>query len=156
MFRIESKVDTKSPEFQQNKAELQRLVAEYKEILKKTKLGGPEKDRIRHKERKKLLVRERLELLFDKNTPFLELSPLAAYDMYDNEAPAAGMVTGVGVVHGREVLVVANDATVKGGTYFPITIKKHVRAQEVAMENRLPGVYLVHSGGISLPYHAGT
>jgi len=156
MFRIESKIDTKSVEFQQNKTELQRLVTEYKEVLKKVKLGGPEKDRIRHKERKKLLVRERLELLFDKNTPFLELSPLAAYNLYDNEAPGAGMVTGIGVVHGREVLVVANDATVKGGTYFPITIKKHVRAQEVAMENRLPCIYLVDSGGIFLPYQSGT
>jgi acetyl-CoA carboxylase carboxyltransferase component len=156
MFRIESKIDTKSAEFQQNKAEMQRLVSEYKEILKRIELGGAEKDRKRHHERGKLLVRERLDLLFDKNTPFLELSPLAAYDMYDNEAPAAGMVTGVGVVNGREVLVVANDATVKGGTYFPITIKKHVRAQEVAMENRLPCIYLVDSGGIFLPYQSGT
>lgn len=156
MFRIESKTDTKSSEFQQNKAEMQRLVSQYKETLKNIKLGGPEKDRNRHHERGKLLVRERLELLFDKNTPFLELSPLAAYDMYDNGAPGAGMVTGVGVVHGREVLVVANDATVKGGTYFPMTIKKHVRAQEVAMENKLPCIYLVDSGGIFLPYQSGT
>jgi acetyl-CoA carboxylase carboxyltransferase component len=156
MFRIESKVDTKSAEFQKNKAEMQRLVEEYKERLEKIKLGGPEKDRKRHHDRGKLLVRERLDLLFDRNTPFLELSPLAAYDMYDNGAPAAGMVTGIGVVHGREVLVVANDATVKGGTYFPITIKKHVRAQEVAMENRLPCIYLVDSGGIFLPYQSGT
>lgn len=156
MFRIESKVDPKSSEFQQNKAEMQRLIAEYKERLKKIKLGGPEKLRKRHHERGKLLVRERLDLLFDRDTPFLELSPLAAYDMYDGGAPAAGVVTGVGVVHGREVLVVANDATVKGGTYFPITIKKHVRAQEVAMENRLPCLYLVDSGGIFLPYQSGT
>ena len=156
MFRIESKIDTKSSEFQQNKAEMQRLVAEYQERLKKIKLGGPEKLRKRHHERGKLRVRERLDLLFDSNTPFIELSPLAAYDMYDGGAPAAGVVTGVGVVHGREVLVVANDATVKGGTYFPITIKKHVRAQEVAMENRLPCLYLVDSGGIFLPYQSGT
>jgi acetyl-CoA carboxylase carboxyltransferase component len=135
---------------------MQRLVSEYKEIFKNIRLGGPEKDRKRHHERGKLLVRERLELLFDKNTPFLELSPLAAYNMYENEAPGAGMVTGVGVVHGREVLVVANDATVKGGTYFPMTIKKHLRAQEVAMENRLPCIYLVDSGGIFLPYQSGT
>jgi acetyl-CoA carboxylase carboxyltransferase component len=156
MFRIESKIDTKSSEFQQNKAEMKRVVTEYKEILKKIELGGPEKDRKRHHDRGKLLVRERLELLFDRNTPFLELSPLAAYNMYENEAPGAGMVTGVGVVHGREVLVVANDATVKGGTYFPMTIKKHVRAQEVAMENKLPCIYLVDSGGIFLPYQSGT
>ncbi len=156
MFRIETKIDTKSSEFQQNKAEMQRLVAEYQERLNKIKLGGPEKLRKRHHERGKLLVRERLDLLFDNNTPFMELSPLAAYDMYDGGAPAAGVVTGVGVVNGREVLVVANDATVKGGTYFPITIKKHVRAQEVAMENRLPCLYLVDSGGIFLPYQSGT
>jgi acetyl-CoA carboxylase carboxyltransferase component len=103
-----------------------------------------------------MVVRDRLKKLFDKNTPFLELSTLAAYNMYENEAPAASMVTGIGVVHGREVLVVANDATVKGGTYFPMTIKKHIRAQEIAMENRLPCVYLVDSGGIFLPYQSGT
>jgi acetyl-CoA carboxylase carboxyltransferase component len=118
--------------------------------------GGPPKYRERHQSRKKLLVRERLEKLFDRNTPFLELNALAAYDMYDNQAPGAGMVTGVGVVHGREVLVIANDATVKGGTYFPMTIKKHIRAQEVALENRLPCIYLVDSGGIFLPHQAGT
>lgn len=156
MFRLETKVDTHSPEFKENYQYHQNLVAEYKERLSEVQKGGPEKYRELHKARKKLLVRERLEKLFDPNTPFLELSPLAAYNMYDNEAPAAGMVTGIGVVHGREVLVVANDATVKGGTYFPMTIKKHVRAQEVAMENRLPCVYLVDSGGIFLPHQAGT
>ncbi|MGQ9470153.1 MAG: carboxyl transferase domain-containing protein [Candidatus Aminicenantales bacterium] len=156
MFRIESKVDTKSREYQENYAHFKQLVGEYKEILKKVKQGGPAHYKELHKKRGKLLVRERLERLFDKNTAFLELSPLAAYNMYDNEAPGAGIITGVGVVHGREVLVVANDATVKGGTYFPMTIKKHIRAQEVAMENRLPCVYLVDSGGIFLPYQAGT
>ena len=156
MFRIESKVDTKSPEYKDNSEQMQRVVAEYKDRLAKVQLGGPEKYRELHKSRKKLLVRERLEKLFDPNTPFLELSPLAAFDMYDNEAPAASMVTGIGVVHGREVLVVANDATVKGGTYYPMTIKKHVRAQEVAMENRLPCIYLVDSGGIFLPHQTGT
>ncbi len=156
MFRIESKVDTKSPEYKANSEQMQRVVTEYKDRLSKVKLGGPEKYRELHKSRKKLLVRDRLEKLFDPNTPFLELSPLAAFDMYDNEAPAASMVTGIGVVHGREVLVVANDATVKGGTYFPMTIKKHVRAQEVALENRLPCIYLVDSGGIFLPHQSGT
>lgn len=156
MFRLESKVDTRSREYQENYAHFKHLVAEYKEILKKVKQGGPAHYKELHKKRGKLLVRERLERLFDKNTAFLELSPLAAYNMYDNEAPGAGIITGVGVVHGREVLVVANDATVKGGTYFPMTIKKHIRAQEVAMENRLPCVYLVDSGGIFLPYQAGT
>jgi len=156
MYRIETKIDTKSPEFRENKRALQDLVAEFKARLQEFKKGGPPKAHELHKSRGKLTVRERLDLLFDRNTPFLELSTLAAYDMYDNEAPAAGMVTGVGVIHGREVLIVANDATVKGGTYFPMTIKKHVRAQEVAMENRLPCIYLVDSGGIFLPYQSGT
>jgi len=156
MFRLESKVDTKSQEYRENYEHFKRLVAEYKSILKEVQQGGPPHYRELHKKRGKLLVRERLERLFDKNTPFLELSPLAAYNMYDNEAPGAGIITGIGVVHGREVMVVANDATVKGGTYFPMTIKKHVRAQEIAMENRLPCVYLVDSGGIFLPYQAGT
>ena len=156
MYRIETKIDTKRPEFQENKRVMLDLVAEFKERLKEVKKGGPAKARELHKSRGKLTVRERLDLLFDRNTPFLELSPLAAFNMYENGAPAAGIITGVGVIHGREVLVVANDATVKGGTYFPITIKKHVRAQEVAMENRLPCIYLVDSGGIFLPYQSGT
>lgn len=156
MYRIETKVDTSSPEFKANRESLQKAVTVLRERLSRIKEGGPEKARVRHTDRGKMLARERLDKLFDKNTPFLELSPLAAWDMYDNEAPSAGMITGVGVVHGREVLVVANDATVKGGTYFPMTIKKHVRAQEVAMENRLPCVYLVDSGGIFLPHQSGT
>ncbi|MBN2565125.1 MAG: methylcrotonoyl-CoA carboxylase [Candidatus Eisenbacteria bacterium] len=156
MYRIESRIDTKSPEFQENRTRTLELVDEFRERLETASLGGPESQRTRHQQRGKLLVRERLEKLFDPMSPFVELSPLAAYNMYDNAAPGAGMVTGVGRVHGREVLVVANDATVKGGTYFPMTIKKHVRAQEVAMENRLPCVYLVDSGGIFLPHQAGT
>lgn len=156
MFRLESKIDTRSPEFRENFETNKKLVEEYKSRLKEIQKGGPPRYRELHKSRGKLLVRERLEKLFDKNTPFMELSPLAAYDMYENEAPAASMVTGIGVIHGREVLVVANDATVKGGTYFPMTIKKHIRAQEVALENRLPCIYLVDSGGIFLPHQAGT
>jgi acetyl-CoA carboxylase carboxyltransferase component len=156
MFRIESKVDAQDPEYRANAESMTRVVAEYRERLAKVREGGPPKSRELHKSRKKLLVRERLEKLFDRNTPFLELSALAANGMYDDEAPAAGMVTGVGVVHSREVLVVANDATVKGGTYFPMTIKKHLRAQEVALENRLPCIYLVDSGGIFLPHQSGT
>jgi len=156
MFRLKSQIDTKSEEFRRNYEHMKQLVATYKERLARVQAGGPPKYRELHKSRGKLLVRERLEKLFDRNTPFLELSPLAAYDMYDNQAPGAGLVTGIGVVHGREVLVVANDATVKGGTYFPMTIKKHVRAQEVALENRLPCIYLVDSGGIFLPHQAGT
>jgi acetyl-CoA carboxylase carboxyltransferase component len=156
MYRIESKIDTKSKEFQENQAAMEQTVSLLKERVELIKQGGPPKAREIHASRGKMLVRDRLKKLFDKNTPFLELSPLAAYDMYDNEAPAASMVTGIGVVHGREVLIVANDATVKGGTYFPMTIKKHIRAQEIAMENRLPCVYLVDSGGIFLPHQAGT
>jgi acetyl-CoA carboxylase carboxyltransferase component len=156
MFRIESKVDTRSPDYLRNFEGMSRVVAEYKARLGAAREGGPAKSRELHKSRGKLLVRERLERLFDPRTPFLELSPLAANGQYDDEAPGAGLVTGIGVIHGREVLVVANDATVKGGTYFPMTIKKHVRAQEVALENRLPCVYLVDSGGIFLPHQSGT
>jgi len=156
MFRLESKIDTGSLEYKENFEAMQRVVDEYKEILAKIKEGGSVKDRERHKARGKLLPRERLNLLFDKNTPFLEFSHLAAYKIYEEEPPSAGIITGVGVVHGREVLIVANDATVKGGTYFPTTIKKHVRAQEIAEQNRLPCIYLVDSGGIFLPYQSGT
>jgi len=156
MFKIESKVDPQSPEYKANVDHMKTVVADFRERLAKAKEGGPLKYRELHKSRKKLLVRERLDRLFDRNTPFLELSALAANGMYDDEAPGASMVTGIGVVHGREVLIVANDATVKGGTYFPMTIKKHIRAQEVAMENRLPCIYLVDSGGIFLPHQSGT
>lgn len=156
MFRIESKVDTASAGFKENRSRMKKAVAEFEENLANIQKGGPEKYRELHKKRGKMLVRERLEKLFDRNTPFLELNALAAYDMYENQAPGASMVTGVGIVRGREVLVIANDATVKGGTYFPMTIKKHIRAQEVALENRLPCIYLVDSGGIFLPHQAGT
>lgn len=151
MYRIESKVDTNSEEFKKNKHEFTKILDEYREILKKVKHGAPEKAVARHKERDKLLARERIDLLVDPNTPFLELSPLAAYGEYDNQFPSAGIITGVGVVHGRETLIIANDATIKGGTYIKETIKKHVRAQQVAIENRLPCVYMVDSGGIFLP-----
>lgn len=156
MYRIESKIDTKAPEYRQNYEDNKRLLEELRGRLEKVRQGGPPQAVERHKARGKMTVRERLAKLFDDNTPFVELSPLAAYDMYENEAPAAGMVTGIGVVHGREVVVVANDATVKGGTYFPITIKKHVRAQEVARKHYLPCIYLVDSGGIFLPEQSGT
>lgn len=156
MYRLESKIDTQSDEFKENFKRMKAILEEYKEKLAVVQKGGPEKYRKLHKSRKKLLVRERLEKLFDRNTPFIEFTPLAAYDIYENEAPSAGVITGIGVVRGREVLVVANDATVKGGTYFPMTIKKHVRAQEVALKNRLPCIYLVDSGGIFLPRQSGT
>ncbi len=156
MYRIESKIDTTSAEFKANSEHNQQLVRELKERVAQVQKGGPAYAHATHAKRGKLFVRERLQRLFDANTPFLEFSPLAAWNQYNNEAPAAGMVTGVGIIHGKEILVVAHDATVKGGTYFPMTIKKHVRAQEIAMENRLPCVYLVDSGGIFLPYQSET
>ncbi|MBL7138714.1 MAG: methylcrotonoyl-CoA carboxylase [Bacteroidales bacterium] len=154
MFRIQSKIDTSSPEFQKQKEEYLKILTTYKERLASTTRGGPEIAVKRHKERGKLLARERIDLLVDKNTPFIELSPMAAYNLYNNEFPSAGVVTGIGVIHEKEVMIVANDATVKGGSYTKETIKKHVRAQEIAMENRLPCVYLVDSGGVFLPEQA--
>ncbi|MGH3934674.1 MAG: carboxyl transferase domain-containing protein [Pseudonocardiaceae bacterium] len=127
------------------------MVAELRDRLAKARLGGPPKARQRHVERGKLLPRDRIDSLVDPSSPFLELSPLAATGMYGDEAPAAGIITGVGRVAGRECVIVANDATVKGGTYYPITVKKHLRAQEVALHNRLPCLYLVDSGGAYLP-----
>jgi len=126
-------------------------VAELRERLAAARQGGGPRYVQRHREQGKLPVRERIDRLLDPGSPFLELSPLAAWDLYDNEAPGAGIVTGIGRVSGREVVVVANDATVKGGTYFPLTVKKHVRAQDVALQNHLPCVYLVDSGGAFLP-----
>ena len=151
MFRIQSKIDTSSPEFQKQKEEYLAILKTFKERLALATKGGSEKAVLRHKKRGKLLPRERINLLVDKNTPFIELSALAAYGLYNNEFPSAGIVTGIGVIHGKEVMIIANDATVKGGSYTTETIKKHVRAQEIAMENRLPCVYLVDSGGVFLP-----
>jgi acetyl-CoA carboxylase carboxyltransferase component len=156
MYRIESKVDTKSETYKDNYAKNKAQHLEFKERLEQVKLGGPEKSRKRHVERGKLLPRERLAKVLDRNTPFLELSALAAYDMYDNQAPSAGIITGVGVVHGRECMLIVNDATVKGGTYFPMTVLKHSRAQFIAETNYLPCISLVDSGGIFLPLQAGT
>lgn len=156
MYRLESKINTNSSEFKANQTHHRKLVEELKNKLESVKKGGPEHAYKRHTSRGKLFVRERIKLLFDPNTPFLELSPLASYGMYENQAPGAGIVTGIGLIHGREVVVVAHDATVKGGTYFPMTIKKHVRAQEIALQNHLPCVYLVDSGGIFLPYQSET
>src|SRR6184192_205103 len=127
------------------------LVEDLRKRLAAARLGGPEKARVRHVERGKLLPRDRVDTLLDPGSPFLELSPLAANGLYDDEAPSAGIITGVGRVSGRECVVVANDATVKGGTYYPMTVKKHLRAQEVALHNNLPCVYLVDSGGAFLP-----
>ena len=132
-------------------SDLEELVADLRERLARARLGGSEAARTKHTDRGKLLVRERVDRLLDPGSPFLELSPLAATGMYDDAVPAAGVVTGIGRVSGRECVVVANDATVKGGTYYPMTVKKHLRAQQVAADNRLPCVYLVDSGGAFLP-----
>jgi 3-methylcrotonyl-CoA carboxylase beta subunit/propionyl-CoA carboxylase len=151
---IVSQVRTDSDEYRSNRERMLALVAELGARHDQVRQGGGEKYMARHREQGKLPVRERLAQLFDARTPVLELSPLAAWDLYDNEAPAAGLVTAIGRVGGREVMVVANDATVKGGTYLPMTVKKHLRAQQIALENRLPCIYLVDSGGAFLPLQA--
>jgi acetyl-CoA carboxylase carboxyltransferase component len=147
-------VDTGSAEFAENRRHFEGLVAEMRERLAVARGGGGPRYLARHREQGKLPVRERLERLLDPASPFLELSPLAAWGMYEGDAPAAGLVTGIGRVSSREVMIVANDASVKGGTYFPITVKKHLRAQEIALQNRLPCLYLVDSGGAFLPLQA--
>ncbi len=154
MVTLETHISPTDPTFQSNRDRMQQLIAELRDRVAHARGGGGPKYLERHRALGKLPVRERIARLIDRGSPFLELSPLAAYDMYDNEAPGAGIVTGVGRVGGREVLIVANDATVKGGTYFPITVKKHVRAQEIALQNRLPCIYLVDSGGAYLPLQA--
>src|SRR5580765_2191736 len=154
MDRLDSNVDPSSDEFRRNNERMAALVAELRERQARVREGGGEKYVERHREQGKLPVRDRIDRLLDAGSPFLELSPLAAHDMYDGDAPGAGLVTGIGRVSGRDVMVVANDATVKGGTYFPITVKKHVRAQDIALQNRLPCVYLVDSGGAFLPLQA--
>ncbi len=154
MVPLESHVDTSDPTFKANRRRMEHLVAELRERLAGAREGGGAKYLQRHRDQGKLPVRERIERLLDGGSPFLELSPLAAHGMYDDEVPAAGLVTGIGRVAGREVMIVANDATVKGGTYLPITVKKHLRAQEIALQNRLSCVYLVDSGGAFLPLQA--
>jgi 3-methylcrotonyl-CoA carboxylase beta subunit/propionyl-CoA carboxylase len=154
MDRLETHIDTASEQFKTNYSRMTALVAEYRERLAVVRQGGGAKYIQRHREQGKLPVRERIEKLLDAQSSFLELSALAGWGMYDDEAPAAGVVTGIGRVSGREVVVVANDATVKGGTYYPVTVKKHIRAQEIALQNHLPCVYLVDSGGAFLPLQA--
>jgi len=151
MTALDTAIDPGSSEFADNAAALAAAVADLKREMARIALGGGDKARAKHTERGKLLPRERVLTLLDPGSPFLELSMLAAHGMYDDQAPAAGLITGIGRIDGREVLVVANDATVKGGTYFPVTVKKHLRAQEIALENRLPCIYLVDSGGAFLP-----
>jgi acetyl-CoA carboxylase carboxyltransferase component len=154
MDRLHSHIDTASAEFRANRERMQSLVDQYRARLDQVRQGGGPKYLARHREQGKMPVRERIEGLIDPRSAFLELSPLAAWDMYDGEAPSAGVITGIGRVSGRDVLIVANDATVKGGTYYPLTVKKHLRAQEVALHNHLPCVYLVDSGGAFLPMQA--
>ncbi|WP_028924563.1 carboxyl transferase domain-containing protein [Pseudonocardia acaciae] len=148
---LTSAVDPAGAEFERNAASHRKLVGELRDRLATARLGGPERARERHTARGKLLPRERVDALVDPSSPFLELSALAANGMYDDAAPGAGIITGIGRVAGRECVIVANDATVKGGTYYPMTVKKHLRAQEVALHNHLPCVYLVDSGGAFLP-----
>lgn len=154
MFKLESKIDTNSAEFKANKKAFLKLLNEYKKIHKKVTRGGSESAIEKHKSRGKLLARERIDKLIDPNTPFLELSSLAAYGIFEDGHPSAGVVTGIGIIQGRETIIIANDATVKGGTYIKETIKKHLRAQEIAIENNLPCVYMVDSGGVFLPEQA--
>ncbi len=151
MSKLRTFVDSESDGYKENAEAYKELLEELRDRTEEARRGGGEKARKRHEERGKLPVRDRIDLLLDPNTAFLELSPLAAFEMYDGQVPAAGMITGIGRVSGREVVIVANDATVKGGTYYPMTVKKHLRAQEIAEQNHLPCIYLVDSGGAFLP-----
>jgi 3-methylcrotonyl-CoA carboxylase beta subunit/propionyl-CoA carboxylase len=151
MENLSSSINTFSTEFKQNASHHRALADELKGRIALVHEGGGEKYRKRQESQGKLFVRERIERLLDPGSPFLELSSLAAYDLYNGGAPGAGIVTGIGRVSDREVLIVANDATVKGGSYFPMTVKKHLRAQQIAEENHLPCLYLVDSGGAFLP-----
>lgn len=148
---IESGIKTSSKEYKENFTHYEKLAKDLKEHIAVVAKGGGEEKIKLHKSRNKMLARERIEILLDPDTPFMEFNPLAAHNMFNNKAPGAGIVTGIGIIHGGEVVIVANDATVSGGTYYPITVKKHLRAQEIAMENNLPCIYLVDSGGAFLP-----
>ncbi len=153
-MRLTSQIDPRSDAFRRNHDLNSRLAEDLKDRVATAGLGGPEPTRQRHVGRGKLLPRDRVERLLDAGSPFLEIGQLAANGLYGDEAPGAGLIAGVGRVSGREVMIVANDATVKGGAYFPLTVKKHLRAQEIALQNRLPCVYLVDSGGANLPHQA--
>ena len=151
MTVIKSQLNTRSDEFRANAAAMRALVDDLREKTAEVSLGGTAEHRKKHVARGKLLARDRIDALLDAGTPFLELSPMAGWGMYNNEVASGGVVTGIGRVQGVECMIIANDATVKGGSYFPITVKKHLRAQEIAAQNRLPCVYLVDSGGANLP-----
>ena len=154
MPKLATAVDPKSATFARNAEVNRTLAATLHQRVAEAALGGPATIRERHASRGKLLPRQRVERLLDLGSPFLEIGQLAAFDLYDGEAPGAGVICGIGRVSGREVMIIANDATVKGGAYFPMTVKKHLRAQEIALQNRLPCVYLVDSGGANLPFQA--
>ena len=156
MFRIKSSISTRSQEFLERYNHNKKLLEKLEEALKEVEKGGPKEAYEKLKKRNKLPVRERIKLLIDKDSKFYEIMPLAAYNMYNNEVPAAGLITGIGYVHKREVMIIANDPTVKGGTYFPETVKKHIRAQEIALKAHIPVIYLVDSGGIFLPLQSQT
>jgi 3-methylcrotonyl-CoA carboxylase beta subunit len=151
MTILDSKLNSRSDDFKANAAAMQAVVDDLRAHVERLALGGGDDARKKHTARGKLLPRDRVQMLLDPGTPFLEFSQMAAYNMYDNAAPAAGIITGIGRVAGRECVIVCNDATVKGGTYYPITVKKHLRAQEIAEQNNLPCIYLVDSGGANLP-----
>lgn len=150
-MKLESKLSPRSEEFKANEAAMQSVVDDLKNKIEKIMLGGGDEARKKHLARGKLLPRDRVQMLLDPGTPFLEFSQLAAYAMYNDDAPCAGVITGIGRISGQECVIVCNDATVKGGTYYPLTVKKHIRAQEIAEQNNLPCVYLVDSGGANLP-----
>ncbi len=155
MAVIKSAIDKRSDAFRRNEEALRAQVADLRDRVAAIREGGGAGAREKHLARGKLLPRDRIRSLLDPGSPFLELSQLAAYGMYGGDVPAAGIITGIGRIAGRECVVVVNDATVKGGTYFPVTVKKHLRAQEIARQNRLPCLYLVDSGGANLPSAAG-
>jgi 3-methylcrotonyl-CoA carboxylase beta subunit len=151
MTVLRSAIDSHSPDFARNAQAMKGLVQDLRKKLDAAMQGGSEDARAKHTARGKLLARDRVDLLIDPGAPFLELSALAAYGLYGGDVHSASLVTGIGRVSGRECMIIANDATIKGGTYYPMTVKKHVRAQEIARENHLPCIYLVDSGGAFLP-----
>ncbi|HND02100.1 MAG TPA: carboxyl transferase domain-containing protein, partial [Nitrospira sp.] len=151
---LDTSIRRDSDEFRRNQAHYEGLMADLQKHLEMVWAGGSREAIALHKQRGKLTARERISSLLDPGSPWLELSPLAAFGLYDNQVPSAGLITGIGSVSGRFCVIAANDATVKGGTYFPMTITKHLRAQTIALENRLPAIYLVDSGGVFLPMQA--
>ncbi len=154
MTVIQSTIDIKSEAFEENRRHMEAHVSSLNSKLEQIKKGGEKQTQEKHTARGKLLPRQRISQLLDNDSPFLELSPLAAWDVYEDYVPAAGIITGIGTVSGQQTMIIANDATVKGGTYYPLTVKKHLRAQQIAQENSLPCIYLVDSGGAHLPHQA--